>query len=107
MSDANPLPVPAGTTNRITTEAGNGATPAAPVATIPRAAGAPAFTGNIATLDDVLAFLAQGSHAVVIAVAKPPGTPGGKPLAVTVLHAGSPQDAVKLAGVAGAVLQNA
>lgn len=110
MSDPNPLPVPTGANtgvNRITEPNGSapGVGPAVPV--IPRAAGAPVFAGSIQTPLDVLAFLAQGAHAVVIAIEQAPGAPGGKPLAVTVLHAGSPQDAVKLAQVAGAVLQGA
>ena len=86
----------------ITPQDGNGAAPALPGAT-------PATPGVISSLEDVLAFLAASHTTVVIAVGKRlvNAKPGSKPLSVTVLQAGEAQDVLKLANVAGSVLQGA
>lgn len=105
--DPNPLPQPVGTVNRLTPSPSNGqeGPQVAPGSTQTP----PVGPQVIGTVEDALAWLACQFSCVVIAVSRKRvgQAPGTKPLAVSVLHAGEAQDALKLAGVAASVLQGA
>lgn len=106
MSDSLPNPLPQPTTgpiNRITPQDGNGAAqdaPAGSTQTVPL---------TISTVEDCLTFLSAIYPSVVIAVSRKRAgaAANSKPASVQVLHAGDANEALRLAKVAGDVLNGA